>query len=77
MSVLCVDLQNRPVIPCGGPGIVAKCDESKFNHKPKVNGVTSTISVGLSKLSLLITTQAAKSIYPPNEVDPNYFERCC
>ena len=30
------DLQERPIIPFGGPGTVAKCDESKFNHKPKV-----------------------------------------
>ena len=32
-----VDLENRPFIPFGGPGTVAKCDESKFNHRPKVN----------------------------------------
>lgn len=31
------DLQERPIIPFGGPGTVAKCDESKFNHKPKVS----------------------------------------
>lgn len=30
------DLQERPIIPFGGPGTVAKCDESKFNHKSKV-----------------------------------------
>ena len=30
------DLQERPIIPFGGPGTVAKCDESKFNHNPKV-----------------------------------------
>lgn len=35
-DICSVDLQNRPFIPFGGPGTVAKCDESKFNHKPKV-----------------------------------------
>lgn len=30
------DLADRPVIPFGGPGIVVKCDESKFNDKPRV-----------------------------------------
>ena len=28
------DLQDRSILPFGGP--VVKCDESKFNHKPKV-----------------------------------------
>ena len=32
-----VDLQQRPIIPFGGPAAVVKCDESKFNHKAKVN----------------------------------------
>ena len=36
-DVCSVDLENRPFIPFGGPGTVAKCDESKFNHRPKVN----------------------------------------
>ena len=36
-DVCSVDLQNRPFIPFGGPGTVAKCDESKFNHRPKVS----------------------------------------
>ena len=31
------DLVERPVIPFGGPGAAVKCDESKFNHKAKVN----------------------------------------
>lgn len=31
------DLADRPIIPFGGPGSVVKCDESKFNHKAKVN----------------------------------------
>ena len=30
------DLQDRPIVPFGGPGTVVKCDESKFNHKAKV-----------------------------------------
>ena len=30
------DLADRPVIPFGGPSVVVKCEESKFNHKPKV-----------------------------------------
>ena len=29
------DLQQRPIIPFGAP-LVAKVDESKFNHKAKV-----------------------------------------
>ena len=41
-DVCSVDLENRPFIPFGGPGTVAKCDESKFNHRPKVN--ISTLS---------------------------------
>ena len=31
------DLQERPIIPFGGPGTIEKCDESKFNHKAKVS----------------------------------------
>ena len=30
------DLEDRPIIPFGGPAHVVKCDESKFNLKPKV-----------------------------------------
>ena len=30
------DLEGRPFKPFGGPGMVVKCEESKFNHKPKV-----------------------------------------
>jgi len=36
-DVCSVDLENRPFIPFSGPGTVVKCDESKFNHRPKVN----------------------------------------
>ena len=32
-----VDLEYNPIIPFAGPGIVVKCDESKFNHKAKVS----------------------------------------
>lgn len=38
-DICSVDLQNRPFIPFGGPGTVAKCDESKFNHKLKIKVV--------------------------------------
>ena len=38
------DLQNRPITPFGGPGTVSKCDESKFNHKPKVRPCNYTIN---------------------------------
>ena len=38
------DLQNRPITPFGGPGTVSKCDESKFNHKPKVTPCNYTIN---------------------------------
>ena len=31
-----MDLENRPILPFGGPTAVVKCDESKFNHKVKV-----------------------------------------
>ena len=31
------DLADRPIIPFGSLGSVVKCDESKFNHKAKVN----------------------------------------
>ena len=42
-DVCSVDLQIRPFIPFGGPGTVAKCDESKFNHKPKVKLVKAVL----------------------------------
>ena len=34
-DVVSWDLQQRPIVPFGAP-FVAKVDESKFNHKPKV-----------------------------------------
>ncbi|XP_068674271.1 uncharacterized protein [Montipora foliosa] len=34
-DVCSLDIMSRPFIPFGGPGTVAKCDESKFNHKAK------------------------------------------
>ena len=55
-DVCSVDLQNRPVTPFGGHGVVVKCDESKFNHKAKVN--TSSFS--------RITLQAPSSLQAPN-----------
>ena len=48
------DLQERPIIPFGGPGTVVKCDESKFNHKPKV-----TFSI----LFFLYITEASLSFH--------------
>ena len=33
------DLEYNPITPFGGPGIVVKCDESKFNHKAKVSNI--------------------------------------
>ena len=30
------DLEDRPFTPFGGTGTLVKCEESKFNHKPKV-----------------------------------------
>lgn len=33
------DLARRPIIPFGGPAFIVKCDESKFNHKAKVNKI--------------------------------------
>lgn len=36
-DVCSVDLEYNPIIPFAGPGIVVKCDESKFNHKAKVS----------------------------------------
>ena len=32
-----IDLEYNPIISFAGPGIVVKCDESKFNHKAKVS----------------------------------------
>ena len=43
-DVCSMDLQNRPIIPFGGPGAVVKCDESKFNHKPKVRAMKKEMS---------------------------------
>ena len=38
-DVCTVDLEYNPITPFGGPGIVVKCDESKFNHKAKVSNI--------------------------------------
>ena len=38
-DVCTFDLEYNPITPFGGPGIVAKCDESKFNHKAKVSNI--------------------------------------
>ena len=51
-DVCSVDLQNRPFIPFGGPGTVAKCDESKFNHRPKVTHRYSQPRQGLTFLKV-------------------------
>ena len=36
-DVCSVDIQNRLIVPFGGPEVVVKYDESKFNLKAKVN----------------------------------------
>ena len=43
-----MDLQNRPIIPFGGPGVVVKCDGSKFNHKAKVSPMQKEISASFN-----------------------------
>ena len=40
-DVCSLDLQTRTF---GGPGVVVKCDESKFNHKVKVNVIQKLTS---------------------------------
>ena len=41
------DLGHRPIIPFGGQTHVVKCDESQFNHKPKV----CIIGIGIRRSS--------------------------
>lgn len=50
-DVCSVDLEYNPIIPFAGPGIVVKCDESKFNHKAKV-GKQSVFFFHVSKPAL-------------------------
>jgi len=39
------DIINYPFTPFGGPNCIVKCDESKFNHKPKVSNSITYIKI--------------------------------
>ena len=43
------DLDERPFVPFGGPGVVVKSDESKFNHKAKVRSLAECQKLLLEK----------------------------
>ena len=47
------DLRDRPIIPIDGRTFVVKCDESKFNHKPKVTPTSTWDNVTRSPLLTL------------------------
>lgn len=59
------DLQNGPITPFGGPGTVSKCDESKFNHKPKVRLCNYTMHPTYKQKALSQAKYTTQSQYSP------------